>query len=456
MNMPYKLAATDLVRLFLGHKLTPIEALDACLDRIAAIDERVKAFTHVDAAGARQAALAATERYSAGLPLGPLDGVPISIKDNLFVAGMPCTWGSALYRDFVPHTDDLVVRSIRQAGIVIVGKTNTPELAMAGYTDNYLFGPTGNPWHNDLSPGGSSGGAAASVGFGMVPLAIGTDAGGSIRRPASHCGLVGLKPGIGRVPRRYGFPALAGDLQVVSPIARTSRDLLVLFAAIATVPKQGRLGQESFRIGIIDADPSAAIEPEISKGFDVAVKLLRNLGHVTVSAPRLWNPNEVSMHFDTLVSAGVGRVLSPHEGWEAIVTPAIAQLGRAGLTSSASTYVESLDWTQSFRGRMLALMADFDLLALPTTAAVAWPKREPAPATINNATARPGDAAANTTFVNFAGLPAISVPLPVPDTSLPAGLQLIAPLHAEERLLTVAQAIELNAPWRLPGLDYNG
>ena len=144
-------------------------------------------------------------RWRAGTPLSQLDGVPITVKDNMVVRGMRSTWGSALYSEFMPDADELPVARLRAAGAVIFGKTNCPEFTVQGYTDNLLFGPTRNPWNLALTPGGSSGGAVAAVSAGLCPIALATDGGGSIRRPASYTGLVGLKPSRGRVARAEGF-----------------------------------------------------------------------------------------------------------------------------------------------------------------------------------------------------------------------------------------------------------
>src|SRR3984893_6288196 len=184
----WTLTAADLALAFATGEVTPEDALESVLGRIEAVNPELNAVVTIDLAGARAAAAAAGARGRDGRALGPLDGIPLSVKDNLFVGGLRATWGSALFADFIAPQDDLPVARLRAAGAVIVGKTNTPELSLSGYTDNLVFGSTGNPWAPALSPGGSSGGAVAAVASGMAPLALATDAGGSIRRPAGRAG----------------------------------------------------------------------------------------------------------------------------------------------------------------------------------------------------------------------------------------------------------------------------
>ena len=207
----WRLAAMELAAGYRAQAFSPIDALNAILERISAVNPRLNAIVTLDAEGARAAALASAARWSAGTALSNLDGIPLSVKDNIPVRGMRATWGSRVYADFVPDADELPIARLRAAGAVILGKTNCPEFTLHGYTDNSLFGTTRNPWNIALTPGGSSGGAVAAVAAGLGPVAIGTDGGGSIRRPASHTGLVGFKPSRGRVPRCDGFPAILLD-----------------------------------------------------------------------------------------------------------------------------------------------------------------------------------------------------------------------------------------------------
>ena len=207
----------------------------------------------------------------------------------LYLRNLPGhTWGSLLFAEHVAPQDDLPVARLRAAGAVIVGKTNTPELALAGYTDNRLFGATGNPWAPTLTPGGSSGGAVAGVSAGFGPLAVATDAGGSIRRPSGHTGVAGLKPGVGRVPRRYGFPPLAQDLQVIGLVARAIADLQLAFAAISTTQPERRDAPpagRSLRIGAFGTVGDAPVDPPVTAAFAAACEALREMGHTVEIIP---------------------------------------------------------------------------------------------------------------------------------------------------------------------------
>ena len=285
--MTWQLDATAQAALLDAREVTPLALLDQVLTRLDATEPVLNAFCHVDRDGARVAAEAATARQAAGARLGPLDGIPVSVKDNIFVKGMPARWGSLLYRDHVPDRDDITVERLRAAGAVIIGKTTTPEFALMGRTHSRLSGVTRNPWDPGLTPGGSSGGSVASVAAGVTALSLGTDMGGSTRLPASYTGLVGMRPSTGRLPRRYGFPPTAIDFQAICPFARTVRDTRLLYDVLAgpdrrdpysvrfaPAPEAGR----PLRIGWFTAIGSEGATPEVAATIAGAVRTLSGAG----------------------------------------------------------------------------------------------------------------------------------------------------------------------------------
>ena len=447
MRDAWALTAVDLTAAYATGGATPEAALESVLGRIEAVNPDLNAVVTIDLVGARAAAAAAGARWRAGQALGPLDGIPLTVKDNLFVGGLRATWGSALFVDFIAPRDDLAVARLRAAGSVIVGKTNTPELSLSGYTDNLVFGSTGNPWAPALSPGGSSGGPVAAVASGMAPLALATDAGGSIRRPAGHAGVAGLKPGLGRVPRRFGFPPLAHDLQVIGPIARCVADLRSMFTIMAPARQSASCAARTLRIGSFAAIGDAPVEPAVTAAFVAACDILRAQGHEVTPIAPLWDPDAVNTLFGLLAAAGVARVMASIPEWENRVTASIAQQARTGQTLSATDYLQGLDRLATFRAGMLDAIADWDIIATPSSPALPWPRTNPYPTPIAGQIALPRTAATFSTAVNLAGLPAITVPAPVLSGALPVGLQLIGAPDTEGLLLDLAEQFERASPW---------
>ena len=450
--------AATLSALLDARQITPTQLLDVYLERCDRLEPKLNAFTLIDREGAEQAAKAATERQKTGRRLGPLDGIPVPIKDNLHVGGMPARWGSLMLEDFVPDRDDICVERLRAGGAIIVGKTTTPEFALSGRTESRLSGTTRNPWNLDLTPGGSSGGAVAAVAAGLAPLAVGTDAGGSIRLPASYTGLVGLRPSNGRVPRRYGFPPMALDFQAIGLVARTVRDLRLLYGAVAGPDARDPISLHSTptrrqaaprRLGWFTSIGHEGASAEVVASHAEALERLKSLGYLVETCPPPFDLAEIREIWDTLTSVGAARAAARFgEKWKTVATPQIAKLVENGLAVPATKYVNALDRLQSFRADTSARWGDFDALVLPVNPVPAWPVETDHPTEIDGRSVGPATQGMFCGWVNAMGYSGLSFPGRPSAAGLPIGIQLVTTAGADEVILEIAQRIEDAAPWK--------
>lgn len=451
----WMLGAAGIAERLAAGSVEAAEVLDVFLDRHDRLNGTLNTIAFLDRDGARRAADEATKRQREGRRLGPLDGVPITVKDNLYVKGLPAEWGSRLFAGHRPEHDDLCVERLRAAGAVIVGKSATAEFALSGRTNTDVLGVTRNPWNPAMTPGGSSGGAVAGVAAGLVPLAIGTDAGGSIRLPASYTGLVGMRPSNGRVARRYGFPPMAIDFQAIGLVARTTADLSLLFEALAgpdprdpvsaSIPPSA-VPDRPLRIGWFDVLAGDGPDPEVRASLDDALKVLAALGHEIVPVAPPFDIAVVRSVFDTLASVGAARVALRFPDWEAKVTASLAGIVRRGCEITARDYVDALDALYGLRADTSAAWGDYDLLVSPTGAGPAFPTELECPSTIAG---RPGTGAVQHMYcgwVNAVGFAGLSVPgIPHPD-GRPIGVQFVARAGGDELLIALARAFEAAAP----------
>lgn len=463
----WQLSASEVSTLMEGRKVSPVELLEAVLERYEKLNPLLNAIVALDADAARGAARASEQRMMQGNRASPLDGVPITIKDNIHVNGFRATWGSLLYRDFLPPRDDIAVARLRTAGVVIIGKTNTPEFALSGFTDNRVFGPTRNPWNTEMTPGGSSGGAVAALAVGMAPLALGTDAGGSIRRPASYTSTVGLRPSTGRIARAHGFPGLAGDFQVIAPAARTVADVELLYRCMAgpdpldpasfacAAANDGR-GDRSRRLRIrcVTSVGDTPVDQEIASAVTAAAAVLGSLGHKVEEGRVPYDTETIDRIWGTLSAAGLARVLAKFSDWREQVHPTSIVTGERGATITAVQYVQALDAVTELRRKMSREFETFDVLITPTSGAHPWPIGTPYPEQIDGRPAGPRSSAVFTTFVNAAALPAINVPITPSASGMQIGMQLVASYGSDETLLALAREFETARPWsaRWPGI----
>lgn len=459
MAQLWRLDAAALAQGYRSGAFTPAEVLDACLARVAQCQPHINAMAHVDRMGARQAAGASRLRWASGKPLGPLDGVPVSLKDNLHAAGLPTTWGSRLLHGFVARRDELPVARLRAAGAVIFGKTTLPEFAMQGYTGNLVTGITRNPWNTALTPGGSSGGAAASVAAGCGPLALGTDGGGSIRRPASHCGLVGFKPSAGLVPREGGVPEIYLDHENVGALGRTVGDVIHAMQALAS-PSPGLEMVQAAPARILFAPRFGThpVDPAIAAQAGDAARRFEALGHVVEEIPRFDLSEPLNAMWSVLSCSGLAWMLGeadhiPEFGLEPGTTPDISQCTQAiqdnlrdGLSGEAAAMFELLSCIQALKRALQGVFAKHDFILTPAAAALPWAAEQTHPAQIAGMHVGPRGHAVYTAFANAAGLPAIALPAGLLQ-GMPAGIQLVGPQGADARLLALALQYEAAHPW---------
>jgi aspartyl-tRNA(Asn)/glutamyl-tRNA(Gln) amidotransferase subunit A len=447
----WQLSASELIAAYERGTTTPQEVLAVTLERVGEVNPRLNALITLNGDGARAAATASTERWRAGQARGPLDGVPITIKDNLFVAGLRATWGSRVYADHVPQADEVPVARLRDAGAVILGKTNVPEFTVQGYTDNPLFGPTRNPWNTDLTPGGSSGGAVAAVAAGLGALAIATDGGGSIRRPACHTGLVGFKPSRGVVPRDPGFPAILLDFEAAGPIARCVADIIAAMSVIggpSSMRSSSGEGVARCRVLFAPTFGDTPVDPEVAAGVGAAAVELDRQGHRVTQQAYFDLADPIGDIWPVVSQTGVAWLLSRHPDWKGNVGGAIAAMAEAGEKLSAVQYLDALDAVAVMRRRFAQQFEPYDLLLTPTAAALPWPATETHPSTIAGQPVGPRAHAVFTPLANALGLPAISLPCTPSSRGLPIGFQLIAREGADAFLLSVARDYERKAGLR--------
>ena len=352
---------------------------------------------------------------------------------------------------------------MRAAGAVIVGKTNVPELTLEGYTKNDLFGVTRNPWDTRLTPGGSSGGAAAGVAAGLVPAAIGTDGGGSIRRPACHTGLVGWKPSTGRIPRIDGFPAILTDFETIGTLTRTSTMRCcstapwpartpATAARSTPLPRSGRRADGAS--SIIPQFGDAPVDPEVASVTAGVAEALAREGHQVQEEKVFFDLEDAARIWHVISRAGVAWLMGRGDGrLGAMAGASVRAMAADGAKLTGADYIDALERVAAFRRRCAELFARTDLVLTPTAAALPWPADTPYPDRIADRPAGPRDHAVFTGWVNIAGLPAISLPVAVSQLGLPIGVQFVAGFAGDSALLAFAHEFSRkNPPPPLPVL----
>lgn len=460
-----------------------LEVTEETLARIEAVEEKVHSFLHVMAQEAKATAKKVDEKIAAGEPIALLEGIPIGIKDNLCMSGVPTTCGSRILENFVPPYESTVTQKLKAAGAVLVGKTNLDEFAMGSSTENSAYTLTNNPWDLSRVPGGSSGGSAAAVAAEECVVALGSDTGGSIRQPAAFCGVVGLKPTYGLVSR-FGLVAFASSLDQIGPFGRTVEDAAILLSAIAghdpadstsleveipdytqcltpELPKNPKL-----KIGVITETFGEGLSEEVKSTVQTAIEKLGAIGAeiVEISCPRfryglpayyIIAPSEASSNLARYDAVRYGKRSEDAENLLSMYTKTRAEGFGAEVKRRimVGTYTLSAGYYDAYylkaqKVRTL-IKQDFekafesvDILVCPTVPTTAFKAGEktddPLSMYLSDLTTVP---------VNLAGLPALSIPCGFDSQGLPIGMQLIANVLREDQLLQTAYAYEQATEW---------
>ena len=509
----YEASATQLLSQLEAGEVTSVEVTQACLDRIRQHDGRVGAFLKVMETKALAKAEEIDRKRKGGQPLGKLAGIPVAIKDLLCTEGETTTCASKMLENFVPPYSATVVKKLEAADAIILGKTNMDEFAMGGSTENSALGTTRNPWNTDLVPGGSSGGAAACLAAQMVPLSVGTDTGGSIRQPASFCGVVGLKPTYGRVSR-FGLIAFASSLDQIGPMARTAEDTALFLEVMgghdpadstsANVPCPAysqTVGKplEGFRIGLVKEHFGEGLDSEVETIVREAVKVYQSLGAKVVDISLPHSKYGIATYYiiaPSEASSNLARFDGAHYGHRCDEQAMIAQLEREKASLEAAgdeqglkrmdsllvrmyrqsraegfgpevkrrimlgTYTLSAGYYDAYYVKALKvrrlIREDFDR-AFKSVDLILGPT---APNPAFAAGSKTNDPLAMyledlyTVTANLAGIPAISVPCGLTAAGLPVGLHLQAPALEEDRLLRAAHMYQTATDWhtKVPAL----
>jgi amidase len=462
------LPAVTLAKHIREKKVSAIEVAEAHLEKIERLNPRLNAFVEVDPERVRREARDADAAVGNGSALGPLHGVPISIKSSIEVVGMKCEAGTRLRAGFVATQDAPLVARLRNAGAVVLGVTNTPEMLMAWETDNLLYGRTNSPWDLEHTPGGSSGGEAAAIAAGMSAGGVGSDGGGSIRVPAHFSGICGLKPTPGRIPSTGHFPPSGGPfalIGVVGPMARTVEDLKSLFevmqgpddgdACAVPVPVRWTSDAEvkQLRIGYFEDDGRTPVTAEIRDAVRTAAETLRRAGF-EVEPFRPTSLEEARIIWNKFFVKVGGMLISPmFRGRESDRSPTLKQFlewSAAEPELSGEALLEAWIQRDTLRASFLAQMRKYPILLCPAAAIPAFRHGERS-WVIEGRTVHYLDAWSYTEWFNVLGNPVAVVPVSRSAEGLPIGVQIVGRPWEEEQVLAVATALEKRCDgWKAP------
>jgi Asp-tRNA(Asn)/Glu-tRNA(Gln) amidotransferase A subunit family amidase len=459
------MSATEMARTIARKKVSPVEIVDALFSRIHRLNPKLNAYCTLAEEQARREARLAEEAVMREAQTGILHGVPVAIKDLILTRGIRTTLGSKIYENFIPQEDEIVVKRLKAAGAIILGKTNTCEFGYKAVTDNFVFGPTRNPWNPELTPAGSSGGAAAAVASGLGPLAVGSDGGGSVRAPAGFCGVFGLKPSRGRIPI---FPVPPGweniyrRLLHLGPITRSVADAALMMEAMAGPDDRDpaslfekkisyrrglKKGISGLRVAWTANLGDSVVEPEIRDKLKTAVEGFAEFGcrveEVKVDMPSMHVPYQALFAVDCAVALGdrLGK-------WREQMDRGLVRLIEIGQAVSGVDYSKAMRQTHLLWNSLQPYFADYHLLLTPTLPVRPFPIGIDWPRETAGKKTHPLNYLAFTYPFNLTGQPAASVPCGWTEDGLPVGLQIIGRPLGDGIVLQAAAAFEEARPWQ--------
>ncbi len=457
--------AHQIAELVKNKKISPVEVIETFIRRIEEINPKINAYCTVAGDYALEKARQAEEAVMSGGPVGALHGVPVSIKDVTLTKGIRTTFGSKLYKDYVPDVDSAVVERLKAAGAIILGKTNTPEFAAGGSTYNDLFGATCTPWNLDYNSGGSSGGSAAAIAAGLCPIAGGNDLGGSLRIPASFCGVVGLRPSPGRVPA-YPNELNWDTMSLEGPMARSVSDVALMLDVINGMDKRSPVAQltkeesffgstvisreHSFKIAWSDNLNLTPVDEEVLSIARGSIDLFKAMG----CSVREDNPDFSGLQETAAVLRGVRYAALYQDELDnpefiSVVNPNIIGNARQGLALSGGSIARAEKHRSDLWDKMLEFFTKYDLLVTPTVPVKPFLADTAFPTEING---RAMDSYIDWIMLTYAfsvtGLPAISIPCGWTKEGFPVGLQIAGKPGSEREVLIAAALCEKANPWQ--------
>jgi Asp-tRNA(Asn)/Glu-tRNA(Gln) amidotransferase A subunit family amidase len=469
-NNSSQLSATTLSKKIARREISPVEAVDTAFARIGEVQDPLNPFCFLYEDEAREKAHEAEQVLARGFATGPLHGVPIAIKDFTPLAGKPTTRGSYALESWVPDEDPVIVRRLKKAGAIIVGKTTTPEFAFSSFTESPLWGITRNPWDRSRTSGGSSGGSAVAVATGCVPLAEGTDMGGSIRIPAALCGVVGLKPSLGRIPMDI-LPTVFDSISHFGPLARTIDDI-ILFLSITqgpsdsdiqsqiSTPSLTGIGQDSMRGKKIALSMDLGffkLDPDVEKNTLNAASLLRELGSVVEEVELGWSRVIIDTwvaYWGVFLSASFGHLRDENSER---MDPAVLRLMADGDKMDAVSFKKiEFVWTNQWK-KLASIFEDYDALICPTMAVPAPPVgMDDSDFDFHDENGKLHGLDMTSPFNNVPQCPALSVPSGFTENGLPTGLQVVGKRFDDRGVLEIGAALEsvINWPQWLPHNEF--